>query len=83
MLQFNLICNDTFFLNIDRRLPISELLEWLPTDKTLRLIPADKLNKETTWYWRHLAEHLQKIEDDDTLESVLPDLVVLTGYIRA
>ncbi|XP_050552728.1 condensin complex subunit 3 isoform X1 [Spodoptera frugiperda] len=66
-----------------KRLPISELLEWLPTDKNLRLIPAEKLNKETAWYWRHLAEHLQKIDDDDTLESILPDLVVLTGYIRA
>ncbi|XP_026314195.1 condensin complex subunit 3 isoform X2 [Hyposmocoma kahamanoa] len=66
-----------------KRLPISELLEWLPTDKNLRLIPAEKLNKETAWYWRHLAEHLQKIEDDETLETVLPDLVVLTGYIRA
>ncbi|CAH0713737.1 unnamed protein product, partial [Brenthis ino] len=66
-----------------KRLPISELLEWLPTDKTLRLIPAEKLNKETTWYWRHLAEHLQRIEDDETLETVLPDLIVLTGYIRA
>ncbi|XP_028159369.1 LOW QUALITY PROTEIN: condensin complex subunit 3-like, partial [Ostrinia furnacalis] len=66
-----------------KRLPISELLEWLPTDKTLRLIPAEKLNKETAWYWRHLAEHLQKIEDDETLETVLPDLVVLTGYIKA
>ncbi|CAH0595327.1 unnamed protein product [Chrysodeixis includens] len=66
-----------------KRLPISELLEWLPTDKTLRLIPADKLNKETAWYWRHLAEHLQKIDDDETLETILPDLVVLTGYIRA
>ncbi|KAF9805815.1 hypothetical protein SFRURICE_009447 [Spodoptera frugiperda] len=58
-----------------KRLPISELLEWLPTDKNLRLIPAEKLNKETAWYWRHLAEHLQKIDDDDTLESILPDLV--------
>ncbi|KAL4711777.1 hypothetical protein ACJJTC_005946 [Scirpophaga incertulas] len=66
-----------------KRLPISELLEWLPTDRGLRLIPAEKLNKETAWYWRHLAEHLQKIEDDETLETVLPDLVVLTGYIRA
>ncbi|CAH2093882.1 unnamed protein product [Euphydryas editha] len=66
-----------------KRLPISELLEWLPTDKSLRLIPADKLNKETVWYWRHLAEHLQKIDDDETLETVLPDLIVLTGYIRA
>ncbi|XP_041971882.1 condensin complex subunit 3 isoform X2 [Aricia agestis] len=66
-----------------KRLPISELLEWLPTDKTLRLIPAEKLNKETAWYWRHLAEHLQKIDDDETLETILPDLVVLTGYIRA
>ncbi|XP_022831781.1 condensin complex subunit 3 [Spodoptera litura] len=66
-----------------KRLPISELLEWLPTDKNLRLIPAEKLNKETAWYWRHLAEHLQKIDDDETLESILPDLVVLTGYIRA
>ncbi|KAL0867738.1 hypothetical protein ABMA27_008464 [Loxostege sticticalis] len=66
-----------------KRLPISELLEWLPTDKTLRLIPAEKLNKETAWYWRHLAEHLQKIDDDETLETVLPDLVVLTGYIKA
>ncbi|XP_050353186.1 condensin complex subunit 3 [Nymphalis io] len=66
-----------------KRLPISELLEWLPTDKTLRLIPAEKLNKESAWYWRHLAEHLQKIDDDETLETVLPDLVVLTGYIRA
>ncbi|XP_045453962.1 condensin complex subunit 3 [Melitaea cinxia] len=66
-----------------KRLPISELLEWLPTDKTLRLIPAEKLNKETVWYWRHLAEHLQKIDDDETLETVLPDLIVLTGYIRA
>ncbi|KAJ8712953.1 hypothetical protein PYW08_008257 [Mythimna loreyi] len=66
-----------------KRLPISELLEWLPTDRTLRLIPADKLNKETAWYWRHLAEHLQKIDDDETLETILPDLVVLTGYIRA
>ncbi|XP_064074316.1 condensin complex subunit 3 [Vanessa tameamea] len=66
-----------------KRLPTSELLEWLPTDKTLRLIPAEKLNKESAWYWRHLAEHLQKIDDDETLETVLPDLVVLTGYIRA
>ncbi|CAH0402752.1 unnamed protein product [Chilo suppressalis] len=66
-----------------KRLPISELLEWLPSEKNLRLIPAEKLNKETAWYWRHLAEHLQKIEDDETLETVLPDLVVLTGYIRA
>ncbi|XP_053617044.1 condensin complex subunit 3 [Plodia interpunctella] len=66
-----------------KRLPISELLEWLPTDKTLRLIPAEQLNKETAWYWRHLAEHLQNIDDDETLETVLPDLVVLTGYIRA
>ncbi|CAB3246204.1 unnamed protein product [Arctia plantaginis] len=66
-----------------KRLPISELLEWLPTDKNLRLIPAEKLNKETAWYWRHLAEHLQKIDDDETLETILPDLVVLTGYIRA
>ncbi|XP_013167759.1 PREDICTED: condensin complex subunit 3 isoform X2 [Papilio xuthus] len=66
-----------------KRLPISELLEWLPTDKTLRLIPAEKLNKETAWYWRHLAEHLQSIDDDETLQTVLPDLVVLTGYIRA
>ncbi|KAJ8711296.1 hypothetical protein PYW07_008538 [Mythimna separata] len=66
-----------------KRLPISELLEWLPTDRTLRLIPAEKLNKETAWYWRHLAEHLQKIEDDETLETILPELVVLTGYIRA
>ncbi|CAK1590335.1 unnamed protein product [Parnassius mnemosyne] len=66
-----------------KRLPISELLEWLPTDKNLRLIPAEKLNKETAWYWRHLAEHLQNIDDDETLETVLPDLVVLTGYIRA
>lgn len=66
-----------------RRLPISELLEWLPTDKSLRLIPAEKLNKETSWYWRHLAEHLLKIEDNDTLETILPDLIVLTGYIRA
>ncbi|KAI5634037.1 hypothetical protein NE865_13206 [Phthorimaea operculella] len=66
-----------------KRLPISELLEWLPTDKTLRLIPAEKLNKESAWYWSHLAEHLQKIDDDETLETVLPDLVVLTGYIRA
>nr|XP_049699257.1 condensin complex subunit 3 [Helicoverpa armigera] len=66
-----------------KRLPISELLEWLPTDKTLRLIPAEKLNKETAWYWRHLAEHLQKIDDDETLETILPDLVILIGYIRA
>ncbi|KAF9411293.1 hypothetical protein HW555_009858 [Spodoptera exigua] len=66
-----------------KRLPISELLEWLPTDRSLRLIPAEKLNKETAWYWRHLSEHLQKIDDDETLESILPDLVVLTGYIRA
>ncbi|XP_069357217.1 condensin complex subunit 3 isoform X1 [Maniola hyperantus] len=66
-----------------KRLPISELLEWLPTEKSHRLIPAEKLNKETAWYWRHLAEHLQKIDDDETLETVLPDLVVLTGYIRA
>ncbi|KAM3963822.1 chromosome associated protein G [Aphomia sociella] len=66
-----------------KRLPISELLEWLPIDKNLRLIPAEKLNKETSWYWRHLAEHLQKIDDDETLEMILPDLVVLTGYIRA
>lgn len=66
-----------------KRLPISELLEWLPTEKNLRLIPADKLNKETAWYWRHLTEHLQKIDDDETLETILPDLVVLTGYIRA
>ncbi|XP_047511520.1 condensin complex subunit 3 isoform X1 [Pieris napi] len=66
-----------------KRLPISELLEWLPTDKNLRLIPAEKLNKETAWYWRHLAEHLQKINDDETLEMVIPDLVVLIGYIRA
>ncbi|XP_068623448.1 condensin complex subunit 3 [Battus philenor] len=66
-----------------KRLPISELLEWLPTNKSLRLIPADDLNKETVCYWRHLAEHLQKIDDDETLETVLPDLVVLTGYIRA
>ncbi|CAG9791474.1 unnamed protein product [Diatraea saccharalis] len=66
-----------------KRLPISELLEWLPSEKNLRLIPAEKLNKETAWYWRHLAEHLQKIEDDETLETILPDLVVLTGYIRA
>ncbi|OWR54950.1 condensin complex subunit 3 like protein [Danaus plexippus plexippus] len=66
-----------------KRLPISELLEWLPTDKSLRVIPADKLNKETVWYWRHLAEHLQKNDDDETLETVLPDLVVLTGYIKA
>ncbi|XP_013189571.2 condensin complex subunit 3 [Amyelois transitella] len=65
-----------------KRLPISELLEWLPTDKDLRLIPAEKLNKETAWYWRHLAEHLQSIDDDETLETVLPDLVILTGYIR-
>lgn len=65
-----------------KRLPISELLLWLPTDKSLRLIPADKLNKETAWYWRHLAVHLQKLDDVDTLETVLPDLVVLTGYIR-
>ncbi|XP_038212999.1 condensin complex subunit 3 isoform X2 [Zerene cesonia] len=66
-----------------KRLSISELLEWLPTEKSLRLVPAEKLNKETAWYWRHLAEHLHKIEDDETLEVVLPDLVVLTGYIRA
>ncbi|XP_073948321.1 chromosome associated protein G [Choristoneura fumiferana] len=66
-----------------KRLPISELLVWLPTEKSLRLIPAEKLNKETAWYWRHLAEHLQRIDDDETLETVLPDLVVLTGYIRA
>ncbi|CAK1541635.1 unnamed protein product [Leptosia nina] len=66
-----------------KRLPISELLEWLPTDRNLRLIPAEKLNKETAWYWRHLAEHLQKINDDETLEMVVPDLVVLIGYIRA
>ncbi|XP_063541275.1 condensin complex subunit 3 isoform X2 [Cydia strobilella] len=66
-----------------KRLPISELLLWLPTEKTLRLIPAEKLNKETAWYWRYLAEHLQKIDDDETLEMVLPDLVVLIGYIRA
>ncbi|KAG6446816.1 condensin complex subunit 3 [Manduca sexta] len=66
-----------------KRLPISELLEWLPTDKSLRLIPAEKLNKETAWYWRYLSEHLQKIDDDETLETILPDLVVLTGYIRA
>ncbi|XP_026754955.2 condensin complex subunit 3 [Galleria mellonella] len=66
-----------------KRLPISELLEWLPIDKNLRLIPAEKLNKETAWYWRHLAEHLQKIDDDETLEIILPDLIVLTGYIRA
>ncbi|KOB77272.1 Condensin complex subunit [Operophtera brumata] len=58
-----------------QRLPISELLEWLPTEKSLRLIPAEKLNKETSWYWRHLAEHLQKIEDDETLETILPDLI--------
>lgn len=62
---------------------MSELLEWLPTDKTLRLIPAEKLNKETAWYWRHLSEYLQKTDDDETLETILPDLVVLTGYIRA
>ncbi|CAG9104117.1 unnamed protein product [Plutella xylostella] len=66
-----------------KRLPISELLEWLPTDKTLRLIPAEKLNKETAWYWRHLAEHLLRIDDEETLETVVPDLVVLTGYIKA
>ncbi|GBP64873.1 Condensin complex subunit 3 [Eumeta japonica] len=66
-----------------KRLPVSELLEWLPTDKTHRLIPAEKLNKETAWYWRHLAEHLNKLDDDETLESILPDLVVLAGYIRA
>ncbi|XP_063368423.1 condensin complex subunit 3 [Cydia amplana] len=66
-----------------KRLPISELLLWLPTEKSLRLIPAEKLNKETAWYWRYLAEHLQKIDDDETLELVLPDLVVLIGYIRA
>ncbi|XP_063389141.1 condensin complex subunit 3 isoform X1 [Cydia fagiglandana] len=66
-----------------KRLPISELLLWLPTEKTLRLIPAEKLNKETAWYWRYLAEHLQKTDDDETLEMVLPDLVVLIGYIRA
>ncbi|CAH2052121.1 unnamed protein product, partial [Iphiclides podalirius] len=66
-----------------KRLPISELLIWLPIDKQLRLIPAEKLNKETAWYWRHLAEHLQSIDDDETLETVVPDLVVLTGYIRA
>ncbi|XP_050677293.1 condensin complex subunit 3 isoform X2 [Leptidea sinapis] len=66
-----------------KRLQTSELLEWLPTDKNLRLIPAEKLNKETAWYWRHLAEHLQSIDDDETLETILPDLVVLIGYIRA
>ncbi|XP_013145428.1 PREDICTED: condensin complex subunit 3 isoform X2 [Papilio polytes] len=65
-----------------KRLPISELLEWLPTDKTLRVIPPEKLNKESAWYWRHLAEHLQSIDDDDTLQTVLPDLVVFTAYIR-
>ncbi|XP_059050784.1 condensin complex subunit 3 [Achroia grisella] len=65
-----------------KRLPISELLEWLPIDKNLRLIPAERLNKETAWYWRHLSEHLQKIDDDETLEIILPDLIVLTGYIR-
>lgn len=57
-------------------------MEWLPTDKTHRLIPGDKLNRESAWYWRHLAEHLQRIEDDETLETVLPELVVFTGYIR-
>ncbi|XP_052738929.1 condensin complex subunit 3 [Bicyclus anynana] len=61
------------------RLEVWELLKWLPTDIEHRLIPAEKLNKETAWYWRHLAEHLQ---DDDALESVLPELVKLTGYIR-
>ncbi|CAG5044159.1 unnamed protein product [Parnassius apollo] len=66
-----------------KRLPVSELLEWLPTDKNLRLVPAEKLNKETAWYWRHLAEHLQNVDDDETLETVVPDLVVLIGYIRA
>ncbi|VVC99740.1 unnamed protein product, partial [Leptidea sinapis] len=59
-----------------KRLQTSELLEWLPTDKNLRLIPAEKLNKETAWYWRHLAEHLQSIDDDETLETILPDLVL-------
>ncbi|XP_039752024.1 condensin complex subunit 3 isoform X2 [Pararge aegeria] len=63
------------------RLEISELLKWLPTEMSHRLIPAEMLNKETAWYWRHLAEHLQN--DEETLETVLPDLVKLTGYIRA
>ncbi|CAG9559116.1 unnamed protein product [Danaus chrysippus] len=66
-----------------KRLPKSELLEWLPIDKSLRVIPADKLNKEIVWYWRQLAEHFQNIDDEESLETILPDLVVLTGYIKA
>lgn len=62
---------------------MSELLEWLPIDTKMKLIPADHLSKESAWYWRHLVRHLHAIEDTDNLEQTLPELITFTGYVRA
>ncbi|XP_077295616.1 chromosome associated protein G [Arctopsyche grandis] len=60
-----------------------ELLEWLPIDTKMKLIPAEHLSKESAWYWRHLVRHLHAIEDTDNLEQTLPELITFTGYVRA
>lgn len=69
-------------INFFRHRSKIELLEWLPIDPTLKLIPAEDLNKESAWYWRHLVRHLHELDDSESLEMALPELVTFTDYVK-
>lgn len=68
---------------VPRHQQIAELLEWLPVDPVVKLIPAEQLSKESAWYWRHMVRHLHSIQDTDHLDQLLPELIIFTGYVRA
>lgn len=64
-----------------RNTALNTLMEQLPIDKGIKLIPINKLASETVLYWKCLVKHLQRESYTEELERILPELSTFCTYI--
>ncbi|KAB7498381.1 Condensin complex subunit 3 [Armadillidium nasatum] len=61
--------------------PCGSLIENFDLLEDNKLIPFEKLNTESAFYWRCLTKHLRSEKAEDQLDEILPDLSVFCNYL--
>ncbi|XP_025155533.1 condensin complex subunit 3-like [Harpegnathos saltator] len=60
---------------------VKTLLEQVPINKNIKLIPLSSLSCENTLYWKCVINHLHNLSCTEELDLVIPELSAFCNYI--